>query len=163
MTQATTAATIRSATLDDLPQVSQLWHSHMEVMKSLGMQLKLKPDAAEQWTRSVRQSLDNKWVILLVADAPEGIVGFVYVTLRMLPPYYEGGLAAFWHDFYIKPDFRGTGLADEMADVVTDRVRSLGAGSIEAQGLVANDTIQKFLLRRGWQIELVQMRKVFDT
>ncbi|MDA3835564.1 MAG: GNAT family N-acetyltransferase [Spirochaetales bacterium] len=116
---------IRLATKEDIAKVSMLW---------LDMVTELKEEwesDVESWIEITKALMDVDGYYMLIAEDNDDIVGFLDGMT-----YYESGIGkniGIAKHFYLKPEYRKTGLSSEMYDLMIKIAREEDANVLEIQ------------------------------
>src|SRR5690349_16295673 len=112
---------IRSATVDDLPLVRELWRAfELEVPEP-----DWRDDDSEHDSAELAKAVERD-VVLLADD-----VGLAVAT-------QTGARLGFLDILYVKPEARRTGIAAELVREAASRLRELGADTLELEVLQSN-------------------------
>ena len=98
------------------------------------------------WTRNeLINWVESKKDVLLVAEKDGKIVGF------SLCAHHVPSKSACWMDVWVKEEFRGTGLAHEMAEITFERLKKMGAEYIYGFIKTDNKASKKFVKKLGFK------------
>ena len=155
---ATTDFTIRRATLDDLPVLTEFWTALYDHEQRHGMKLKMVPAAASLWADQMRARLPQPSTLALIGLHGETPAGFLTGQLKVIPPLYESRMGGIFQDMYTLPEFRRQGLARSLVQAGIGQFTEMGAQSIEIQIAHLNERSLAFWTSLGWEHEVFQMR-----
>lgn len=155
---AATHFTIRRATLDDLPILTEFWTALYEHEQRHGMKLKMVPAAASLWADQMRARLAQRSTLALIGLHGETPAGFLTGQLKVIPPLYESRMGGIFQDMYTLPEFRRLGLARNLVQAGIGQFAEIGAQSIEIQIAHLNQRSLAFWTSLGWEHEVFQMR-----
>jgi GNAT superfamily N-acetyltransferase len=143
-----TATRLREATVDDLPEIGQLW---------LRMVDELLPGSTpnlEWWTRMAKGLFLTGLYVILIAEADEGIIG--YIDFMLYPEPSTGKIHGVGQQFYVLPEHRHHMIAAQLYKRALTIARNRGAHVYEF--FCAADDLKRWL-KKGYQPVRVTMRK----
>jgi ribosomal protein S18 acetylase RimI-like enzyme len=139
-------------------QLGVLFGEQYTYFQAHGLKIPLKADGERLWLDSFGGTL-GKTNILFGALDREQLVGFLHGSLRLLPAYLQGPLVGVIGHLYVRPNYRGHGIARDLVDRAQQWMASCKVSSVELQVLVENQAGLEFWRKAGFQSELLQMRK----
>lgn len=156
------AAVIRQATADELPQVGQMYLRLDAHYRQFSYHFPPVANAGELWLESFRRTL-GRFSVLLVAELDGKLAGFTLGRLKRTPPYLGGHLAGEISDVWVEPAARGHGLGEALNLAAIEWLRQNGAHTVEAQVLFGNEPIWYLYEKLGFAPELRQVRLSFPA
>ncbi|WP_435154780.1 GNAT family N-acetyltransferase [Haladaptatus sp. DFWS20] len=111
---------------------------------------KLTEDYREQYLDWVERCVADDDRCVTVADAGDGLVGYVFVLPVRLAFIWD---AAVLNEIFVHPDYRGTGVADDLMDaaIALARDQSLPLDRLVLDVDRENDRAQAFYDRYGFE------------
>lgn len=111
------------------------------------------------------------WVALDDVEDPSGpldeldatLAGFVGSTLRTPPAKFETTDKVHIGNFYVEPEYRGTGLADDLVARVVQQAREDGAVELSLEVDADNDRALAYYEKLGFDVEEYEMRVPLDA
>jgi len=79
---------VRAATLNDLPELTRLWHEKMVLQQQFDHRLSLAPDAANQWSAAVSDWLEDPDCKMVIAlrDSDTHTLAYAVGWVKRAPP-----------------------------------------------------------------------------
>lgn len=140
-----------------LGEVAALLGDLYRCLARLGSPVRLKPDGAMLWQRSIEKTLGRvHWVAIGLTH--DSVVGFVHAHLRIPAGYYEGRSVGVIDHLYICPEYRQMGIGTRLVDEARRWFVSHATETVELQVVQGNREAMAFWRRAGFEIELTQMR-----
>lgn len=122
-----------------------------EVLRLLTLQLQehqVDVDDA-RLSAAVKTVLDDpKRGFLLVAEVDGRSAGVAYVG--MFWSLEHGGLSAWLDEFFVLPEFRGTGVGTALLEAVVADCRTLGCRAIDLEIDAEHERVRSLYERHGW-------------
>jgi ribosomal protein S18 acetylase RimI-like enzyme len=111
------------------------------------------------------------WVALDDVDDSSGpldeldatLAGFVGSTLRTPPAKFETTDTVHIGNFYVEPEYRGTGLADDLVARVCQHAREDGAVELSLEVDADNDRALAYYEKLGFEVAEYEMRVPLDA
>lgn len=153
--------TIRMVSLADDPVLEALrplFESMHAEMAGQGMRLRLAPDGAALWVRSITGGL-GRFGTLAVAERDGDLVGFAHAAIKLAPEHLGGGRTGHITHIHVIPEHRRSGIARQLAQALHHWLDGMQVESTELQVLHANQGGLAFWRSLGYAPELVQLRK----
>ncbi|WP_458188206.1 N-acetyltransferase family protein [Haladaptatus sp. NG-WS-4] len=158
---ATAETTIRPYDADDASDVAALWKLKRGFELGLGEGTgggdkaemyagKLTDDYRERYVDWVGRCVDDDERCVTVADAGDELAGYVFVLPERLAFIWD---AAVLNEIFVHPDYRGTGVADDLMDaaVALARDQTLPLDRLVLDVDRENDRAQAFYDRHGFE------------
>lgn len=79
---------VRTATLQDVAPLVQLWQGIMEDRAAMDVRVQLTDDASQHWAASLTQWLEQDHGQVLVAEKHDKIIGYIVAVIQQRPLYY---------------------------------------------------------------------------
>ncbi len=156
-----TDARIRTITSADDPAIAAiapLFVAMHNEMAAQGMLLRLAPEGAAIWLKSVGAGLE-RFGRLAVAERDGTIIGFAHAAVKLAPEHLGGLRIGHISHVYVEPKHRRTGIARSLASNLHEWLRAKEVASIELQVVHGNIAGAAFWRALGYADELLQMRK----
>jgi ribosomal protein S18 acetylase RimI-like enzyme len=142
-------------------QLEKLYKQFYAGMNEQGLLLQISEKGEKLWMDSVRFRL-GKLAAVYVAESSNHIVGFSSGYIKLLPNFLGGYKTGFIDGIYLLPEFRKSGIAQELYEVLENWLCEQNVQSIELQVLTGNSGGIRFWEKMGYRTELHQMRKLLQ-
>jgi ribosomal protein S18 acetylase RimI-like enzyme len=111
---------------------------------------KLTADYREEWLSWVGRCVDEQSDCVVVAVEDEAVVGYVFVLPESLAFVWDGAVL---NELYVDPDYRGTGVADDLlaSALSTAREQSLPLDRLLLDVDRHNERARAFYERHGFE------------
>lgn len=113
---------VRSAKLDDLPQLMPLLRGYCDFYEA-----NPADEGLERMARGIIEGPDDQAFLLVATDA-EAVVGFAACAWKWSS--LRGGRIVYLDDLFVAEDARGAGHADALIEAVAARAREGGAAAV---------------------------------
>lgn len=141
---------IRQGTVDDAEALLGLFREYHRELLPFGMNYELNEEALP---RVLQTKLRSRLILTLVAEDSAGrLKGFVFCSIRRLPPEYLCGgetHVGYLDELYVTPDCRGTPCAGKMYDYAEEWLKEQGMSMIEFQHLSKNKKVMEHWSNHG--------------
>lgn len=117
------------------------------------------PDTEHGYGRFLRSELGREAVILLVAEAGERVVGYVYGGLEGHDWMALRGPAGVIHDLVVDPAHRRAGVGRRLLDAMIAHVSTHGAPRIVLSTAVRNEAAQRLFAAAGFRPTMIEMTR----
>jgi len=97
-----------------------------------------------------------------LADADATFAGFLSTSLRTPPQKYDSADRLSLGNFYVTPEYRGTGLADDLVAKALQHAREDGAEEFTLDVAVDNDRALAYYEQLGFEVARYRMRVPVD-
>lgn len=141
---------IRNASRADAGQIADLLVRMKRFNGEFDPLLDHGKDLAEQASRYVQRSLEEKHVVVMVAASGDRVVGFLRAELRerlFYQPSKEGHIT----DFYVLPEARRKALGARMLEEAKKKLSARGARLITAEFPARNHFAVAFYHKNGFR------------
>jgi len=150
---------IRPGMTTDLAGVARLWEQLDAYHRQVGLAFPQVEDAGKAWLASFERTL-GRFSFLWVAQNTDQLEGFLLSRLKHTPAYLGGALVGEISDLYVSEKLRGQGVATRLVELALDQFCALKVHSVEVQIMEQNAGGKRFWQAQGFQVELVQVRKL---
>ncbi len=141
---------VRRARAADLPAAQQLQEALRREHEPLDDRYRIADDAPARWASDLRAWVRSDADRILVADAgDDGIVGLAVAHLAWPAPIYMQRLMVWVDDLYVRPAWRGGGVAGDLLVALQAWGTAVGAHDLRAGVLAANSQGREFWRRAG--------------
>ncbi len=145
---------VRLAKEADLPALVPLLLRLKRLNEEFDPLLKVRPDAEERATATLKSDLKNPKSVVLAAEGvgadKDKVVGLVRAQVRerlFYVPELEGVIL----DIYLLPLYRRHGVGEFLLKETTARLKEKGAGLVTAEFPTQNEIAVKFYAKRGFR------------
>lgn len=142
-------------------ELTPLFNSLYEFLERFNLMVKLKPNGAELWLKSLENVVGKTNVMIGAVDDGK-LVGYFHAALKILPIHLEGGYIGVLMSMFVLPEYRKQGVADDMYEKIYEWLTSHNISSIETQPMVNNRLGTEYWLNRGYEKEIIQVRKMLS-
>ncbi len=136
-----------------------MFESLYEFLERFNLMVKLKPNGAEIWLKSLENVVGKTNIIIGAVDDGK-LVGYFHAALKILPVHLEGGYIGVLMSMFVLPEYRKQRIADEMYEKIYEWLTTRDITSIETQPMVNNRLITEYWLNHGYEKEIIQLRKM---
>jgi ribosomal protein S18 acetylase RimI-like enzyme len=154
--------TVREATVDDHPGLCALWGEadliHHEALPNV-FASPLEPSRSLDYVKSILYDPSKK---LLVADAQDGVAGFVTVTLRERNPPFVLMTFAVVEEVVVAEEYRGMGLGKRLMSEVEAWAKNQGAAEVWLDVWEFNESAIGFYASLGFETATLRLRKAIE-
>lgn len=147
----------RSDNASDLDLLEPLWGAlqahHASILPTLGDRMPPRSDA-ESWARrreSYERWLSDEETFFLLAEGPDGPVGYAFVTVGAGYAGWRTGRLAELQTLSVLPQYRGEDIGGRLLDGVWSRLEERGVDEMAITTALANVDSHRFYERRGFQ------------
>lgn len=111
---------IREAVSGDLPAIGALWAALVAHHQALGDDMpRASADGAARYQRRLRDRLDDPHARILVAEADDVVVGYVFgVVADMMPDVFEAEIGGMIADLYVAAAQRQRGIGRALVEAM---------------------------------------------
>jgi len=146
-----TTAVIRSATLQDIPEIVRLWEELMDFHHERDPFFTRARNGADLFRRFVEQNVENDAACVLVAVVEGAIVGYCQGMLDHHPPALADPDYGQILDFVVTASHRHTGIGSRMFEALRRWFQREGIRRIEVRHSTFNDLAAGFWPKMGFQ------------
>jgi GNAT superfamily N-acetyltransferase len=104
---------------------------------------------------------DASTVAAAALDAPATFAGYAYATVGESPPVFARGDPLTVNELYVRPEYRGDGLAHDLLDAVESWGRERGCERAELHVNARNDAAQRVYDAHGYDVFVHKYRHEF--
>lgn len=156
--------TIRAAKSADAPAVAAMWgemaRQHQEYDRQFWCWSK---DAVAHWQKWFKELLRNPEMLILVAALPdEDLIGFVISSCKNNPAIFEVKRTSEVWDLFVRPEYRGKGIARGLMDMAFEGLQKMGAQDVRLHVAMANESAIALYEKMGMRKMMYRMYKRFD-
>lgn len=107
----------------------------------------------------LRSQLEERDVVIYVADQDGQVVGYVYAGLEPQSWKELREAAGFIHDVVVDPDYRGHGIATRLVEAAATWLEAHGAPRVMLWTAEKNPTAQRLFERAGFRRTMIEMTR----
>lgn len=159
-TREVTVRPLRTNEIETL--VDDLWLPFAKEMAELDPYNRLADDVRADAVDYRQTTLEDDSFATFVADTDGTIVGYTVVSYKESPPVFARGPEANVEEVYVKPAWRGAGIADRLMDRAESWGDDRGCDIITLSVNEANETARELYDSRGYFIRRHRMHKPID-
>ncbi len=141
-----------------LHAVAALFKEMYHEMESTGLNMSLTKDGEEKWIKAASQ-MPGKVNHLIIAEEKDEIIGFAHGNIRLAPEFQGGSKTGFISHVFVMKNFRHSGVASAMVDLLMESLLAAGASRFDLDVLVSNKAAVQFWQSKGFSKELYHMGK----
>lgn len=153
---------IRKATLDDVPQIIEIWKDFMDYHRPMDSFWTRTKDAHKKVTSYIRSNLSNKDYLIIVAEDGKRLIGYQIAQVMEHPPILERVRHCLINDIAIIEPYRRKGIGRKMFNEARMWSRENNIDRIELQVVANNNKAIKFYEKLGLKSYLIRMYLDFD-
>jgi GNAT superfamily N-acetyltransferase len=148
---AQTTATVRSATLQDVPAIIRLWEELMDFHRERDPFYTRARNGTDLFRRYIEENVGNDAACVLVAVVEDGIVGYCQGAIDHHPPVLAEQDYGQILDFMVTASHRHTGVGSQMFEALRRWFQKEGIRRIEVRHSTFNDLATRFWPRMGFK------------
>jgi len=149
---------LRPALLEELPTLLEFEQGIIEAERPFDN--RLAPDPIHYYDlEALIKSEDSEVVVVTREDQ---IIAGGYVTIKPAKPYLDHDRYAYVGFMFVRPQYRGLGLAQDILDHLTRWSKDRGLNEIRLEVYDENEPAVKAYTKAGFSKNLVEMRKRID-
>lgn len=95
--------------------------------------------------------------VLLVAEEPQHLVGFIVATIEKETPIYRLEEYAVIHDIWVEPEYRTAGIGRQLVMQVIEDLMMMGVKQIRLDTAAVNDASRRLFTSCGFRVSVVEM------
>lgn len=133
-----------------------------EAMDQMGLMMPLVEGGAEKWLKTVKNT-SGKFGIVILALSENKPVGFAQGMIRFLPDYLGGYPVGLISHVFVDEKYRREGTGRELVQKLENWLIMKHVHSIELQVIGGNPGAAEFWKRLGYDLELIQYRKIINS
>ena len=130
-----------------------------EYLERFNLMIKPKANGAELWLKSLENVVGKTNIVIGAVDNGK-LVGYFHSALKILPVYLEGGFVGIMLSMFVLPEYRKQSVAEQMYEKSYEWLTAHGVSSIEMQPMANNLRITEYWLARGYEKEIIQLRRM---
>lgn len=158
--------TIRKATLEDIPQIVQLWtnfmENHDEIVlkrnKRLESYVIRKKTAPNNYGSFLREQLQSTGTAF-IAEVDGAAVGFTLLVVKDEIPIYKIEKIGCISDLFVKEEFRGKGISSKIRDEALKWFKMQGISNISVLLYSDNPFVHSVYKKWGFFDYKIEMRR----
>jgi len=152
---------IRRASRDDVPVLGRLGKLMVQTHYDFDSKRFLPPSprTEEGYGSFLGSQLDQKDVVVLVAEVDGAVVGFAYGTNEGYDWMSLRGPAGALHDIVVDPAHRGKGIGAQLLDAIVNVFEEKGAPRVLLSTAFKNETAQRLFERAGFRPTMIEMTR----
>jgi len=152
---------IRRANESDLPALGRLGAHLMQTHYAFDQQRFMAPPAnpAEGYAWFLGTQLDDKDVVVFVAERLGAVVGYVYAGLEPLSWKELREMAGFIHDVVVEESSRRQGIAEKLLEAAIEWLHAQGAPRVMLWTAEQNTSAQRLFARLGFRRTMIEMTR----
>ncbi len=159
------AITIRAATREDAPALGRLGallvRTHHELDPARFVAATSRTEHG--YASFLGTQLAEPDVVMLVAEGPDGVLGYAYAALEGVDYMALRGPAGVLHDLVVDPGQRGQGTGRRLLDAVVAALAARGTPRVVLSTAERNEVAQRLFERGGFRRTMVEMtRELID-
>jgi len=158
------AATVRRALPADLPAIGRLGGLLVRLHHEFDPQrfIEPPPQIEEGYASFVGRQLDNRDVVLLVAERAGRVLGYTYAGLEGYDYMALRGPAGALYDIVVDPSERGQGVGRLLVQATLAELAALGAPRVVLSTAVHNETAQRLFTAAGFRPTMIEMTRELE-
>jgi ribosomal protein S18 acetylase RimI-like enzyme len=114
---------------------------------------------SNKWFSFVRDGLDKKRTLMLIAKAEEKTVGFVSATLPREQAFEVAQSFGIVNDLYVLPEFRRKGIGKKLLEECLNRIRAGGFKAARLSVLLGDESAIRLYQKLGFRIFMHSMAR----
>ena len=155
------AATIRRATLADMPSVGRLGALLVRLHHEFDAQrfIAATPRTEHGYASYLGSQLDNPDIVILVAVRDEAVLGYTYAGIEGFDYMSLRGPAGIVYDIVVDPEQRGQGIGRLLLDATLAALKERGAPRVVLSTAERNEPAQRLFARAGFRRTMIEMTR----
>jgi ribosomal protein S18 acetylase RimI-like enzyme len=152
--------TICECKVKDLDEnVRHLWISLAKEMFEIEPITMPSEANSNKWLDFVKDGLDKKRTLLLLAKAEKKIVGFVSATLPREPIFELAESFGIINELYVLPEFRRKGIGKKLLEECSNRIRAEGFKIVRLSVLPKDENAIRLYQKSGFRTFMYSMSR----
>lgn len=159
------AATIRGATLADMPSVGKLGALLVRLHHDFDAQrfIAATPRTEHGYASYLGAQLDNREIVILVAVRNAVVLGYTYAGVEGFDYMSLRGPAGVVYDIVVDPEVRGQGIGTLLLDATIAALKERGAPRVVLSTAERNEPAQRLFARAGFRRTMIEMTREMDN
>ena len=159
------STTIRRARRSDLEAIGRLGALLVGAHHDFDPQrfIAATPQTARGYGSFLASQLDERSVVVLVAEADAEVIGYTYAGVEGYDWMSLRGPAAVLHDIVVDPAHRGHGVGRMLLDATIAELEARGAPRIVLSTAERNESAQRLFTKAGFRRTMVEMTREVPT
>jgi len=141
---------IRTATVQDVPEILRLWKQLMDMHEALDQFFALSEDGQTNFVKFLQGQISNQNAYVLVAQVGYELVGYSLAAKYEYPPVLTTRRYAEIHDLFVVDDHRGKGIGRRLIEETVNHFFQEGITRVEIRQAVSNTIAEAFWTRMGF-------------
>jgi ribosomal protein S18 acetylase RimI-like enzyme len=152
---------IRRANQSDLPALGRMGAQLLQTHYSFDSQRFMAPgrNPADGYAWFLGSQLDQKDVVIFVAERSGTVVGYVYAGIEPKSWKELREMAGFIHDVVVEESSRRLGVAQQLIEAASDWLRAHGAPRVMLWTAEQNAAAQRLFARLGFRRTMIEMTR----
>ena len=158
------AVTIRPAAAADLPALGLLGALLVRLHHAFDPArfIPARPRAEEGYASFLASQLEERGVVVLVADRGGEVVGYSYSSIEGTDYMALRGPAGLLHDIVVDPAYRGQGVGRMLLDATLTELKARGAPRVVLSTAERNEAAQRLFARAGFRRTMIEMTREME-
>jgi len=159
------AATIRRATLADMPSVGRLGALLVRLHHEFDAQrfIAATPRTEHGYASYLGSQLDNPDIVILVAVRDDTVLGYTYAGVEGFDYMSLRGPAGIVYDIVVDPEERGQGIGTLLLEATIAALKERGAPRVVLSTAEQNEPAQRLFARAGFRRTMIEMTREMDN
>lgn len=159
------AATIRRATLADMPSVGRLGALLVRLHHEFDAQrfIAATPRTEHGYASYLGSQLDNPDIVILVAVRADTVLGYTYAGVEGFDYMSLRGPAGIVYDIVVDPEERGQGIGTLLLEATIAALKERGAPRVVLSTAEQNEPAQRLFARAGFRRTMIEMTREMDN
>ena len=159
------AATIRRATLADMPSVGRLGALLVRLHHEFDEQrfIAATPRTEHGYASYLGSQLDNPDIVILVAVRDDTVLGYTYAGVEGFDYMSLRGPAGIVYDIVVDPGVRGQGIGTLLLEATIAALKERGTPRVVLSTAEQNEPAQRLFARAGFRRTMIEMTREMDN
>ncbi len=142
---------IRKATIDDIPQMAELWMELMNYHADHHLVFRAKDNAKELVQEDLKKRIEQPGCIFFLLFIEELLAGFISCSFRVTQQVMIYNKRGYVAETVVSQQFRGQGVGQSLFERAQQWFEDEGADHIELQVSLKNNGAMNFWERQGFE------------
>ena len=151
--------TIRTATIEDIPQILPLWRQLSDMHSDIEPMFKIVENAEEKFAEYLNLILTKEQFFIFVATENAEVAGYVIITLSTTPEIFVLKRRMYIQDMIVSPKHRRKGVGKKLMDAVMAVAEDKPIEKMDMLVAVKNEKGNEFWKAMGFKPALTYMTK----